>query len=65
MLPWSLGIGIDDEGGGSSPETGGRVCCQALDHGRGVGAEGAAAQAGGANVLRCIFTRGTFKRKYV
>lgn len=52
MLPRSRGIGIDDEGGGPSPETGDRVRCQAFDHGGGVGAEGAAAQAGGANVAR-------------
>lgn len=38
--------GVDDERRGSPGEAGRRVRCQALGHGRGLGAEGAAAQTG-------------------
>lgn len=41
-----LSPGVDHERGGSPREAAGGVHFQAVDHGRGVGAEGAAAQAG-------------------
>ena len=48
----SVGIGVDNEGGGAPSETVCCVRCQALRHGRGLGAESAATQAGEAN---CYF----------
>lgn len=60
MLLRSLGIGVDDEGGGAPSETVCCVHCQALRHGRGLGAESAAAQAGEANFYFCFIWFSTF-----